>query len=232
MTKVYLADVEGFKAFAVFEKMYRTLPEHRKQKVDRLRYEKDKRLCVGAWLLLMHTLKEAGIDNPNIQLSYGVSGKPYLADYPELFFNLSHSGSRVLCALSDREVGCDVQKITPANRKLAQRYFCPEECQAIAAAGEQDVMFFRLWTLKESFIKNIGRGLSLPFGEFCIRLTEDGAAVRQQVLPEETFCFREFDLQDGYRYACCARKPDIMDIRIVDIEENRIETCFAPKSLG
>lgn len=218
VTKIYVADVQWLSDAAAFEKHYRTMPEHRKEKIDNLRFEKDKRLCMGAWLLLVYALKETGIEKAELQLAYGPSGKPYLADNPDVFFNLSHSGNRVMCAVSNGEVGCDVQKVTPYNRKLASRYFCPEEFGYLEAAPEEarDVLFARFWTLKESFIKNIGRGLSQPLREFCIRLDGEKPAVTQQILPED-FYFREFDLQDGYRYACCGRKPDISDLRIISL---------------
>ena len=221
MTKIYLADADRVADPEMFEKLYRMLPAHRREKIDRSRFEKNKRLCMSAWLVLMYALEEEGVDNQNIRLSYGKYGKPYLTDYPDLFFNLSHSGNRVMCAVSDREVGCDVQQIKTYDRKLAERFFCPEECQHIAAAGaeERDVLFFRYWTLKESFIKNLGRGLSLPLQEFSIDLKTDSSAVSQQVLPAESFFFREFGLDDGYRYACCARKAEIADARIVDCAE-------------
>lgn len=219
MTSVYLANVEPLADPQVFETLYRTLPAHRKEKIDGLRFDKSKRLCMGAWLLLMHGLRAEGITQREIRLTYGPTGKPYLADFPDVYFNLSHSGNHVLCAVSDREVGCDVQKIGSADLGITHRFFSPEECTVIqtAPADGQNELFFRFWTLKESFIKNIGKGLSLPLSAFCIRLGEENPSVVQKVLPEEDFWFREFDLQDGYRYACCARKPEICDIKIVQL---------------
>lgn len=221
MTKIYLADADRLADPEVFEKLYRVLPAHRKEKIDRSRFEKNKRLCMAAWLVLMYALEQEGVDHRDIRLSFGEYGKPYLTDYPELFFNLSHSGNRVMCGVSDREVGCDVQQIKTYDSKLAERFFCPEECQHIAAAGseERDVLFFRYWTLKESFIKNLGRGLSLPLQEFCISLKGDRPVVSQQVLPAESFFFREFELDDGYRYACCSRSTEIADAQIVNCAE-------------
>lgn len=217
MTKWYAADVDGLKAPAVFERLYRTLPLHRKDKIEKLRFEKDKRRCMGAWLLLMHALQAEGIAEREICLSYGEHGKPYLADHPELFFNLSHSGNRVLCAVSDGEVGCDVQKIKRYDGQLAERFFSPEECGYLSKVSkeERDTLFFRYWTLKESFIKNIGTGLALPLNQFSIQLSGDGVGVKQQVLPEETFSFRDVDSGDGYRYACCARRQEIGEIEVV-----------------
>jgi len=110
-----------------------------------------------------------------------------------------------------------VQRIKTYDGHLAERFFCPEECRDIAAVSgeERNIRFYRYWTLKESFIKNLGRGLTLPLNQFGIQLSDDRVRVMQQILPEETFYFREFDLNDGYRYACCARKAEISDVKIV-----------------
>lgn len=221
MTNVYLADTAGLNDPDVFQKLYRTVPAHRQEKIDSIRFPKAKCQSLGAWLLLVHALREAGITEENIRLSYGAFGKPYLEEHPNLHFSLSHSGTRVLCALSEKEVGCDAEKIKTANLDLAERFFSREECAAItsASAEERDGMFFRFWTLKESFLKNIGRGLSLPLDAFSIRLSAKDAAVAQNVLPGQDFYFREFDLQDGYRYACCTRQPEIADLKQIRLPE-------------
>lgn len=219
MTNLYLANTDQLADPALFARLYQTVPLHRQEKIDAMKFQKGKQQCLGAWLLLMHGLKEAGINERDIRLSYGPSGKPFLTDYPELFFNLSHSGSRVFCAISNREVGCDVERVRSADLSVADRFFSPEECQTIANAPteEKNAMFFRFWTLKESFIKNVGRGLSMPLWEFCISLSGNDIRIDQQFLTEELF-FRDFDLQDGYYYACCAREPEINDIKLIQIE--------------
>ena len=221
MTKVYLADTDRLEDPVVFQKLYRTVPVHRQEKIVAIRFPKGKRLSLGAWFLLMHALREAGVTEENIRLSYGPSGKPYLQDFPNLFFSLSHSENRVMCAVSFEEVGCDVEKIKAANMPLAERFFCREEYDAIVSVppAERDEVFFRFWTLKESFIKNVGRGLSLPLSEFSIQLRESGAAVTQNVMPGQRFYFREFQLRDGYRYACCARQPGISAVTMVLLPE-------------
>lgn len=72
-------------------------------------------------------------------------GKPYFPAYPEICFNLSHSRGAVACALHDKPVGIDVEKIRPAPRRLA--------------AGMEDEAFFRLWTAREATVKRMGQGV-------------------------------------------------------------------------
>ncbi|MCC8106972.1 MAG: 4'-phosphopantetheinyl transferase superfamily protein [Clostridiales bacterium] len=102
-------------------------------------------------------------------------GKPYLPDFPGLHFNLSHSHEMAMAVFADTEVGCDIELQKKPNEKLAERFFCPEENAWMKAARtetEREERFYRLWTLKESFIKATGQGLRLPLDSFCFRIEE------------------------------------------------------------
>ena len=53
---------------------------------------------------------------PLPELTLWERGKPYFSHLPRRQFNLSHSGTLALCALSDRPVGVDIQVVRPAWR--------------------------------------------------------------------------------------------------------------------
>lgn len=99
---------------------------------------------------------------------YGAKGKPYFENIP-LFFNLSHSGEYVLCAVSSREVGADIQKIQSADvMKLAKRFFSEPECLVLErceSAREQQGLFFGLWSRKEAYGKLTGEGIAAALGK-------------------------------------------------------------------
>lgn len=50
------------------------------------------------------------------RIACGPHGKPYLSDYPNVHFKLSHSGHFVACAICGRTVGLDIQKLRPYAR--------------------------------------------------------------------------------------------------------------------
>lgn len=135
-------------------------------------------------------------------MNHGEKGKPYLREYP-LFFNLSHSGEYVFCAVSDREVGVDIQQCTAANTaRIARRFFTEHESSALAACEseeERQQLFFRLWARKEAFGKLLGEGF---LGAASVNLLpeEGGAGVTQNL------CWREWDLSGEYRITVCQRK--------------------------
>lgn len=93
-------------------------------------------------------------------------GKPYLADYPELVFNLSHSGDAFLIAVGYYcQLGADLEH---CQRRvdfsaLVNKCFAEEEITYWNRLPEEQkkIAFYRLWTRKEAFVKAVGRGLAL-----------------------------------------------------------------------
>lgn len=146
MMKVYYCNEYNFDC----EKLLYLLPEERAEKYHRLRFEKDKKNCVGVYLLLIKALKEYGVDE--FTLGYTETGKPYIKGNP-LYFNFSHSKNGFACAVSKKEIGADIQEIvTPKEATLKK--VCTEK--ELPFAAKDKVGFTRLWTLKESIIKKSG----------------------------------------------------------------------------
>ena len=199
-TRLYLAGTEALTEPSVFAEALRRAPAARRKKIARLRDARSKRLSLGAWLLLEHALGDAGLSAG--ELCLGAHGKPCLASRPALCFSLSHSGERVLCAVSDAAIGCDVELRRPVDPALARRFFHPDEAAALDAlpASKREEAFFRLWTLKESVLKATGDGLTRPLSSFAICL--DGGQAR---LAPDAGDWRLLSLLDGdYALALCA----------------------------
>lgn len=169
-TVLTLASIRELPDPAGDEALLALVPPGRREKLLRLRQPADRRRSFGAWLLLRAALKELGAE-PG-PLAYGPQGKPFFPDRPDLHFNLSHSGETVLCALSPSPVGCDAETISSARPELAERFFHPSERRWLSALppSEYDEAFFRLWTLKESYLKATGLGLSGGLESFCVDL--------------------------------------------------------------
>ena len=172
---VYAASVSELSEEALFQRVYRKLPQERQRKIDRLRMENDKRLSLGAFLLLLSCMKKWGIQTDNVSIKYGKEGKPYVEGAEGFYFNLSHSGEYAVCAVSEKEIGCDVEKLSECRLKLAKRFFSVYEYEMLLAQEteeEKRELFYRFWTLKESFIKAVGKGLYLPLDSFSILLSD------------------------------------------------------------
>lgn len=95
----------------------------------------------------------------NAQIAYGEFGKPYLPDYPDAYFSISHSGAYVACAVCDRPIGIDIQVVGAYRSTVAKRVCTPEELKQIEASTDLVAEFTKLWTQKEAYLKLLGYGL-------------------------------------------------------------------------
>lgn len=210
-TKIYIADISPLLDETVFLKKYNEVSDYRKKKIDKMKFQKDKSLSLGAGLLLKTALAECGIDEKSVRYSVYENGKPYIKD---VNFNLSHSHKKVMCAISDHPVGCDVELVKEVDFKIAERFFAQNEINQIN--GNIDT-FFRLWTLKESFMKVTGLGMSLPLNQFCINLGEEITVSHELNSYDYKFC--EFNFDDGYKYACCIENSaDTPEISVINFQ--------------
>ncbi|MCI8661134.1 MAG: 4'-phosphopantetheinyl transferase superfamily protein [Lachnospiraceae bacterium] len=181
------------------------LSVNRQQKIQRFRYAQGKALSLGAGLLLDYGLREYGLREKDVVLSYGSDEKPYLQDYPMIHFNLSHSNSMAMAVFGDQEIGCDVEQIGTPDYRIVRRFFAEEEAEVIEEQindREKTRMFYRFWTLKESFLKVTGKGIRMPLNDFSILL---GSAIQVKYIGEiKPYTFQEFFLPD-YQAALCIK---------------------------
>lgn len=212
--EVYMADVSPLMDTGRFRRLYDRVSAGRKEKTDRMKFMKDKCLSLGAGALLESALAAEGIHD--FTMATTQNAKPCLLHYPDVHFNLSHSGTKVMCAVSDAEIGCDVEEVNEISMEIARRFFFAEEYAALMHCtgdeSRQD-LFFRYWTLKESFMKATGLGFRLSLDQFCILLDGSMIAVRQSV-DTRSYYFREFSLDDGYKYAVCSVDKPVNEVRI------------------
>ena len=204
MVKVYIADATVLKDEQLYRSLYTGLDVSRRAKADRFRFEKDKRLSVAAGALLQYALQMENVREPSFDVTS--NGKPYLVGEESLHFNLSHSEGMVMCAIAEKEVGCDVEKKAVLNRRLAEYVMTEYELDRIYGLEkdtEQQEMFFRLWTLKESYMKATGFGIGLEPKSFGMITRKDRVKVTPPV-DEREFYFKEYFVDDGYCYSCCS----------------------------
>ena len=144
---------ERFKFF--FERM----PTARQKKAMRYVKKEDRQLCVIAFALLDYALKLKGYEIGEYEFVESETGKPYLENLP-LEFNLSHTSNAVACAVSRTQIGVDVQKKVSEYKSVMRRVYCGNEINLVSNSQNPIDDFTRIWTLKESYVKCIGTGIS------------------------------------------------------------------------
>lgn len=174
------------------------LPDWRRRKCEAFRFDADRRRSVAVWLLLRQMLSERGLDADSLPVTENAFGKPAFDSALGLHFSLSHAGERVMAAVSDAEVGCDVERIVSIDDGMLRTSLAEAERMHLAAlSGEtRDRAFIRLWVRKESYAKAVGRGLDVDLSSFSAL---DGP-------PTSEWTWRDFDFGDGHLGCVCALK--------------------------
>lgn len=148
-----------------------------------------------AHALLRECLKQRRIAySDDTPMRFGKLGKPYLAERQDVFFNLSHADGIAACIVADSECGIDCEKVRRWRPNVVKRSFSASEQALIESAPEDEraLMFFRLWTLKEAYVKMLGIGVSYPLSEVSfgfeperIVCSEPGCIFRQYIVKNE-----------------------------------------------
>ena len=107
---------------------------------------------------------------PPLRLERTARGKPFFPEHPDLHFNISHSGSFLVCALDSAPVGVDIQVHRPSRTAFLDRLCSAEERTWLKARQDSPAAFALLWTMKESRCKWSGQGLTRPISNIAVPL--------------------------------------------------------------
>ncbi|MCH5212318.1 MAG: HD domain-containing protein [Oscillospiraceae bacterium] len=134
--------------------------DYRKSRLEKLARESAKESSAAAEMMLIHAIKHRMPHIPlPLQYEAGEHGKLYIPK-SDIYFNLSHSGSKAACILAKKPCGIDIQEIKKPNMKLVEKYYTERE-RAMCPDG-----FTRIWTRKEAVAKADGRGLGIGIGSY------------------------------------------------------------------
>lgn len=213
MIYTYFIDVTQLDNETLFRDKLNLLSPYRQQKIALLKHEKDKYRSLGAGIALDHALETYGLREKSIEYEFGEWGKPTLKYHPNIHFSLSHSGDYAICSIGDKAMGNDIELIRQGRLKVADRFFAKEELDWMYAVEDEEEItqrMFRIWTMKESFLKATGKGISLSLGDFAVIVDEE----KQKIGVKHTFNAKYYHMKEyseipGYRVAvCCEESRD------------------------
>ena len=154
------------------DKAYNLVSDDRRSKISFYKFDRDKKNSAGVYLLLKKLLDEESIVNPIFEI--GEYGKAYISNYDDIYFNLSHCNDFVLCGISDKDIGVDIEYVDAnIDLDIAKYYFFNEEYSSILNANVPYDEFFKYWVLKESYMKYTGLGFHLKLDSFSISIGRD-----------------------------------------------------------
>jgi len=232
--KIYAAKVCGIPD-RFCERFFPLLDRRRLEKVTAIKHEKVRRQSICAGLLLRHAFLEQGYreeDWQRIEIARGSYGKPYLLNYAEFFYSLSHSGDWALCAVDDQETGADIQKVGEPKMAVAKRFYAREEYQRLLQYGSdtdrQAAELYRIWAAKESCAKLTGKGIGAGISRY---VTDSAYTHIRDIEENSSFFIRLYEEIPGYMICVCSRCERFPEsIMIIDFFQNIFnmegeETC-------
>lgn len=191
-------------------------------KLRRFFREEDKLRGLFADLLIRDIIiRKVGLTNNDIEFATNQYGKPYLKDFDDFHFNLSHSGQWVVAAIDDRPVGIDVEEIQDIDLDISKNYFSNQEHQDLMGKRDPIAYFFTLWSLKESYIKILGKGLSHPLNAFSIQfLNDEEIVIKENDTVIGDILFKQFNIDPHYKMGVCTTKRAFpKEVQMVAMEE-------------
>jgi 4'-phosphopantetheinyl transferase len=155
------------------------LDDPERARARRFHFERDRQTYIAAHALVRTTLSgfvdRAPADWRFIHNGYGKPEAVMQSREPALRVNLSHTRGLVAVTVTlGRDIGIDVEWMERGNltRELGLSIFAAPECEAVAVCREEDLgdTLFAFWTLKEAYIKAVGKGLAIPLDAFAFTL--------------------------------------------------------------
>lgn len=204
--EVYAVDVTGTLDKGIYEPLLACVSPGKRARILRFYREEDRvRGLIADILARRCIIRETGLQNHQIEFYTNDYDKPFLKDRDDFQFNLSHSGIWVVGAVDKQPIGIDVERIQPIDLDISANYFSPDEHRDLMAQEDKFAYFFTLWSLKESYIKIVGKGLSLPLNSFSIKFfnpTDIRIKAEGQLL--EDIFFQQYNIHRDYKMAVCA----------------------------
>jgi len=187
------------------------LQQQEQQRVAQFTNPTDKNRYINAHAFLRQVLSRyIAVPPAEVSFEYTDLGQPVLSGAQAVVcFGLSYRNAQVIVGVSSHPIGVDIEQVSKTDiDSVAYNFFSKEECTALDAAintNEKLILFFRIWTLKEAFIKGLGIGVGYDLQSF----TVDPSAMPVQLHSTEIgWLLHEIEMPAGY-VAAAAIKMDI-----------------------
>lgn len=206
--EIYAIDTSKPEAEAYYELLLNRVSLEKRQKLDRFLHRVDALRGLYADVLVRWlACRQLKIPNASLRFTYNAFGKPSLLNAPAFHFNVSHSGKWVVCALDDHPLGIDIEQLRPIDFEVGRVCFSDTEYDALMRQNAESRLsyFYDLWTLKESFVKAEGQGLTLPLKSFSFELKAHSSIGFTTEGFTTKYChFKQYELDQDYKMAVCA----------------------------
>lgn len=220
---LWVAQLDGEADAGLTGHFERISTEEERRQQGKFHFAKDRYRYLVTRLLVRYALSRYAPIRPEAwRFAANDFGRPFIAN-PDpavrgLEFNLSHSQRVVIMGVArDCRIGVDVEDLPRrAPLDIADRFFSPGEVRQLQSqpSALRAGRFFDFWTLKESYVKARGQGLSLPLDRFGFELAA-GCDIRAHFdsglddTPENWVFWQWHPTADSVAALCATRLPEM-----------------------
>ncbi len=167
---------------------------------------------------LILSISENHYDKSNLIIEREENKKPYFKNENNLYFNGTHTSELFAAAMSDEyNVGIDAEKIRERDYfSIAEEYFYKSEIEYLKNTHKLEIDFFTIWTIKEAYIKMLGKTI------FDIKNSVEVDLIEREVRNSDNMFFASFILDDLYIISVCFDTKNEVDLNIQDFNLNML----------
>lgn len=139
-----------------YNEFLKLIRQDKRERIAKILHKEDQYRSILGEILLIKLLKEFNIEYNSIHITTNQYGKPYIQDL-DVYYSISHSHEYVICAISNKEIGIDIEKIRHIAPVTLKQYATTNEIEYITSIDKlYERRCFEIFTLKESYFKCMG----------------------------------------------------------------------------
>lgn len=221
MNQVYAIHIDHHLDQYIFAKLQEYISSEKKEYISRFyKYEDAQRSLLGDILARYCICTQFNMKNEELVFRNNEYGKPMVMSNDNIHFNISHSGNFIVCIADNHPVGIDVEEIILINNiESILDSFSEEEINILMSQSKEKRLnlFYVIWTLKESYVKAQGQGLSIPLNSFSV-VSDIFLTPQKGININEYSLFHDF-LCGKAIYSVCTLNPKPPSIMVLSIDD-------------
>ena len=219
MVNVYAIRIDDSIDDYTYRQLLSYISKEKYERIKKFYFMEDAKRALYGNLLVRHlACNKLNVANNELIFKCNEFGKPFLQGCSDFHFNISHSGIWVVCAIGKKEVGIDIEQIKSIDFDIAKRFFSNTEYEMLMSKPDdlKTNYFYDIWTLKESYIKCTGKGLSVPLNSFNVCIDNHTVDAVPNKFPDLYLFQLSLDIE--YKLSVCSKDSSLSEkINIIDI---------------
>lgn len=207
------------------------ISEEKRIKINRFKSDADYNRSLYAEIIIRRFFIERFcLKNSKINMRYDNLGKPYVQNFPDIHFSISHSGNYIAVAFASEFIGIDIEKLKDFDYKgIANRYFEGFEKDYIFEIGDKNISlkrFYEIWTVKESYTKFRGVGLTKGLNHFNIEnFSNKNTFCIKDKNSNEKYLAKSYEMDKNHIFSICSSDSDF-DIVLEEVDISEINRLY------